>query len=551
MNDSTNMPKKHPLLKNAVLGSALAVVTAVVASQFFQPHSIPTIEAAPKQQDSFDQTVAAIDAEFEAKWKEEDLAPTPPADNYTIARRISLSLTGTIPSYQEIQAIKDVPDTEFSQRWLTHLMNDRRYADYVAERFTRVYVGTENGPFLQYRRRRMAEWLGDQFEDNVPYDQLSRSLIQAKGIWTSKPEVNFITVSIDQNNDKKGPDEVKLAARLTRAFLGVRIDCVQCHDDKFGDRWKQEDFHQLASFFANTELVLTGVRDNKELDYEFRYKGTPAETKVPQVVPFQPELMPTKGAPRERLAAWVTHPENKAFARTAVNRTWALMFNQPLITPIDDIPLQGPYPPGMEPLTRDFIENGYDIQRLIRLIVASRPFQLDSRTHEPNSHITPEHEEHYATFPLTRLRPEQVAGSVYQSASLTTVDTSSHVISRLTRAGQTGEFLKRYGDMGEDEFGEATGTIPQRLLLMNGKLVHERTKNDMVNNAATRIGALAISDEVAVEKAYITILTRKPTSEESSHFTKQLREKEGKDRGNTMQDICWALINATEFSWNH
>ena len=211
--------------------------------------------AAPKHQAShyekpvFRTTVDWVDEEFASEWKKAGLEPAERADDLTLIRRLSLGLTGTIPSLQEIRALEAQPEDERVQWWLSHLFEDRRTSDYLAERFARAYVGVENGPFLIYRRRRFVSWLADEFEANRPYDKIVSSLITAEGLWTTNPEVNFVTVTVDQNEDKKGPDEVKLAARVTRAFLGVRIDCVQCHDYHLVDEWLQKDFHKLASFF--------------------------------------------------------------------------------------------------------------------------------------------------------------------------------------------------------------------------------------------------------------------------------------------------------------
>ena len=144
--------------------------------------------------------------------------------------------------------------------------------------------------------------MSEMIHANRPYDQIVKKLITAKGIWTSKPEVNFLTATIDPNNDKEGPDEIKLAARVSRAFLGIRIDCVQCHDDMFGDRWKQKDFHQMASFFSGAEMSLTGLTES-EKNYEYRYKRHPAPEIVPPQVPFNESLLPAEGSLRERLAA--------------------------------------------------------------------------------------------------------------------------------------------------------------------------------------------------------------------------------------------------------
>ena len=463
------------------------------------------------------------------------------ATDLEILRRLSMALTGTVPSVEWIRDFEAWPENQRVSLALDRIFNDRRSSDYLAERFARAFVGVENGPFLVYRRRRMVDDLSEMIHENRPYDQMVKKLITAKGIWTSKPEVNFLTATIDPNNDQEGPDEIKLAARVSRAFLGVRIDCVQCHDDMFGDRWKQRDFHQLASFFSGAEMSLTGLIES-ETPYEYRYKRRPEPEVVPPKVPFNEALLPTEGSLRERLAAWVTHAENKPFARALVNRVWAMMFNQPLISPVDSIPIEGPFPEELESLANEAISSGFDLRQLITTIAHSSRFQTTSKSLDQGD---------TELFPLTRLRPEQVAGSIIQSASLETVDADSHILSRIIRVLQEGEFVKRYGDAGEEEFAATGGTIPQRLTVMNGKLVHERTEENLVMNAATRIGALAPDDSVAVEIAYLATLTRRPTEKEMVYFTDRLKGKKKKQRAKEMQDLFWSLINSTEFAWNH
>ena len=475
-----------------------------------------------------------------------DWSLPPRAPDLKIARRLSLGLTGTIPSLEEIREFEKQPRQRRVQWWVSHLVADRRYADYVGERFARAYVGVENGPFLVYRRRRFVTWLSDQLHENVRYNKLATDLINAEGIWTSHPEVNFYTVTIDQN-DNQGPDEIKLAARVTRAFLGVRIDCVQCHDDNLGDDWEQTDFHELASFFSGAEMTLTGVRE-KGTPYEYKYLHADEEVTVPQQVPFRSDLLPKEGEPRERLAVWATHPENRAFARATVNRIWALMFGKPLVDPIDNIPLGKLKTPGLDTLAADFVEHGYDLQRLIHVIAATRVFQADSRA---DFEVTTRHERYWAVFPLTRLRPEQVAGSILQAAKLKTIDAESHFFVKLQRFNQQDEFVRRYGDTGEDEFGDSGGTIPQRLLMMNGALVQERTKEDFFSNASTRIAALAPDDRSAVETAYLVTLSRQPTPVEQEYFVERLEGAQGTFRNQRLEDLFWTLLNSTEFSWGH
>jgi hypothetical protein len=134
---------------------------------------------------------------------------------------------------------------------------------------------------------------------------------------------------------------------------------------------------------------------------------------------------------------------------------------------------------------------------------------------------------------------------------LKTVDASSHVLVRVTRFFQQNDFVRRYGDAGENEFGQVGGTIPQRLVLMNGELVHERTKEDLVMNAATRIAALAPDAATAVETAYLAVLTRRPTPVEAGHFLQVFEAGDGQKRSELMEDLYWVLMNSTEFSWNH
>jgi hypothetical protein len=507
-------------------------------------------------------TLARLNAEFRQQWQAKGLAAAPRADDLTIARRLSLALTGTVPSVEEIRALERVPTDQRLEWWTSHLLEDRRHSDYLAERLARAYVGKEMGPFIVFRRGRFARWLSDQIEANAPYDEIVRRLISETGVWTGKPAANFVTATSDPNKDNQ-PDEVRLAGRTARAFLGMRIDCLQCHDDKLGNvslgygaeahSGTQPDFHQLAAFFGPTTVSLVGVHDGGK-PYQTKYLDAEKDEVVPPKLPFAAELVGGDAKGREELARWVTHPRNKPFARAAVNRFWALVFGQPLVEPIDDIPLESDsYPPGLQLLADDFTAHGYDVRRLVRIMAASDAFTRDSRA---DFEITPAHERAWAVFPLTRLRPEQVAGSLIQASSLSTINSEAHVVQRIAMFGQTNEFVKRFGDLGEDEFTSRSGTIPQRLLLMNGELVKERTSENPVMNATTRIAALSRNPEKQVEVAYLATLTRRPTDAELAHFVTRLADTDGgggdrRTRQESLEDLYWTLINSTEFSWNH
>lgn len=547
------MWRRNLLFGGLSLAGLAAVAAGLIPRGPVQPPR--DFDAQRYQRADYREVLDRVDREFEGAWKRQGLQVAPRADDWAIARRISLGLTGTIPSLEEIRALESVPGNERIEWWLSRLLEDRRYADYVAERLARTYVGTDNGPFIVYRRRRFVTWLSDQLHANRPYDEIARELITGTGLWTNNPAVNFLTVTLDQE-EKGKPDPIRLAGRTTRAFLGMRIDCLQCHEDKLGnirlgtpDKPRdglQSDFHHLAAFYSGAEFSLFGVTDGDDA-YEYKYLDAEAEERVDPISPYRPDLVPPSGTRREQLADWVTHEQNQPFARAIVNRVWALMFGKPLVEPIDDIPLFGDYPPGLETLARDFTAHGCDLRRLVRLIAGTKAFQLDSRA---DFEVLPRHEQHWAVFPLTRLRPEQMAGGIIQASSLTTIDADAHIIAQLRRFGEQNEFVRRYGDTGEDEFEDRAGTVSQRLLVMNGELVKQRTKEDLVN-AAGRIAQLAPTNEQAVETAYLATLTRRPSPQEQAHFVQLLRESTGGKRTQVLEDLYWVLVNSTEFSWNH
>ncbi|MBI2827415.1 MAG: DUF1549 domain-containing protein [Planctomycetia bacterium] len=510
-------------------------------------------EAQPAPPSEWQATVDRLNESFRARWQAAGVVPAARATDLAIARRLSLALEGTIPSLAEIRDFEAHDEPDRIAWWLAGLFADRRSSDYLAERLARAYVGTEDGPFLIYRRRRFVSWLADELYANRPYNQLVEQLITESGLWTDKPATNFITVTSKPDEDK-GPDPNALAARVSRAFLGVRLDCAECHDHFFRE-WKQTDFQSLAAFFSQTEQSLRGIRDGAG-PIEVEDARTREMKPVACEVPFAKELLATEGTSRERLARWVTHPDNRAFACAAANRAWAILFGRPLVEPIDDIPAEGHVPEALAILADDFVAHGYDLRRLITVIALSEPFQRDSRVDTDASEADAEDataaaEAAWAVFPLTRLRPEQVVGSLQQAASLETLDYQSHIVIRFARAVGQSEFVKRYGDSGEDEFSPQGGTIPQRLLMMNGELVKDKTKDSLIANASTRVAVLASTDEKAVEIAYLTCLTRRPTEEEEAHFVARLAADDGPPRRQRMEDIYWALINSTEFSWNH
>ena len=558
------------------LGTAAAILLGIFGATTHNP----VLMRRPEQiASAFDATVleaaGKIDREFRADWEQQGLRPAPEAPWHTIARRISLGMVGNGLSLEEYRSLEKIPEDQRVGWWTEYLLKDRRWADQFAERFARATVGTSEGPFLIFRRRKYVDWLADRFEENMPYDQIASRILSARGSWTDSPEVNFLTATMDENNDNK-PDAVRLAGRTSRAFLAMRIDCLQCHNDYLGNvqvptereaqssdpkaslrTGQQADFHQLAAYFGTIRMdnPFSGLKEEQGQVYRTKYLNSQEETDVVASVPFEPEWFGGQQSNRQGLAAWVTRPGNRAFARATVNRVWAILAGRPLVQPIDDIPAQGPYPPGLEALADDFIEHGYDLKRLVRVIIATGVYRIDSQWSQGDSSQTEQIDETYekawAVFPMSQLRPEQMAAAVHQACRLKTIDASSSILSQLELYGGVNDFTKAYGSRGEDEFFEQSVTIPQRLLMMNGQFLSERIDNNPIMNAATRIAGLARDDQTAVTTAFLSTLNRPATAQELEVFTQRLEGKRAEARSRELGNLFWVLLNSSEFQWNH
>jgi len=510
--------------------------------------------------DDFEATIDKIDSYFGTKWRNEKITPAQPADELLVLRRLSLALHGTVPSLEELRDFEADTRADRLRMWTLRMIDDQRFADYFAERLARSFVGVGEGQFLIFRRNRFVAWLSEQLKNKRPYDEVVRDMISSTGLWTGQPATNFVTVGFANEEF----DANKLAGRSVRAFLGQRIDCAQCHNHPF-DHWTQEDFEGLAAHFAHVDMTAVGIRDTtmrkkeknkKELEpveFVVEDRETLKERVVTPRVPFNEEWVPEEGSRREQLAQWITHENNRRFERAISNRIWGLMFGRSYYAPVDDLtdPVDGEVDI-LDILGQDMRKHNYDLQRMILLIANSFAFRLESAHAEEDELALERLKDTFAVFPMTRLRPEQWIGAMQQSGNIKTVDARSHLLHRFLKVVRTNDFVKEYGDLGENELEERTGTIPQALLRMNGQLSRELSKPDVFTSAG-RIAAMASSDEKCLETTYLVCLTRRPGAEEKQHFMAQFNEAKAKDQGRdkVIEDIFWTLFNSPEFSWNY
>ncbi|MCA9087678.1 MAG: DUF1549 domain-containing protein [Planctomycetaceae bacterium] len=545
-----------------VIVGILMLTTAV--TQPPDPVSVPDVAA--DELASARAAAAAVDTELARLWTERSVTPAVPADELTVLRRLSLALHGTIPSLEELRMFEADQRPDRLDHWLSTMLEDRRFADYFAERLARCYVGVEAGQFLIFRRDRFKAWLSEQLQTHVPYDQIVREMIAASGVWTGDGEVNFLTAAFA--NGEFDPN--KLTARTTRAFLGQRIDCAQCHDHPF-DHWKQSEFEGLTAFYGKLGLTPAGVVDRR--GREFRIKEAEDQEEpgrlVEPEVPFSVEWCGEGPLTREQLAHWVTHPENRRFERAIANRVWGLMFGKPFQQdrPVDDLP-DPDFDEDLRTLDllgADFRAHDCDLRRMIRVVAMSQAFRMSSvhpLTADVDLNETTEVERaelrqqletverSWGVFPLVRLRPEQVIGSMLQATYIHTVDQNSHLIVRVMRYARENNFVEQFGDPGVDELQDRVGTIPQALLRMNGQLSRELTEPNPFL-ALGRIMITSSTPEKMLETAFLVCLTRRPTVEEAAYFQEQWKGQRGSNLSDEAQDLFWDLFNSPEFSWNH
>lgn len=503
------------------------------------------------------EALSALNDAFQSDWEQARISPASSAPPLKIARRLSLGLSGSIPSVQEIRVLQQQPSHEQIHFWVSHLLRQKRTSDFLAERLARALVGVEDGPFLLYRRRRFVDWLSNEIFTARPYDEIVADLLNDDGIWTDSPAVNFYTRNIVPDVGKDDvPDPITLAGRTTRALIAMRLDCLQCHDDFMNEIYLgdannlragvQADFHQLAAFFSETRNTFFGIRDvkNQTIPYQYKLIGEQSESILEPAVPYASELLGSEGSLRQRLTHWVTHRENRPFARSIVNRMWAIMTGQPLLEPVDNIPLGGPFPAALELLTTDFIDHDFSLHRLIHMIACCDAFQKDSVA---SFEIENVHTQKSAVFPMTRLRPDQMAGAVIQATSMRLVDENSHVLNRLKTFDQLSRFIRRFGDPGENEFESRGETVTQKLLMFNGKMVSECLKE---NSSVAEMHWLSPDDKTTVETIFLATLSRRPTGAEEEFFLDRLSDRTVSKK-RQVADIYWSLINSLEFSWNH
>jgi hypothetical protein len=502
--------------------------------------------AAPLAADELSQRV---DDELAALWQSNGIRPVGPSSDSEFMRRVYLDLTGRIPSVFEAQEFLEDASPDRRERLVDRLLTHRDHATHLATVWREILLPREVDLSRVGGAVKFEEWLAGRFAKNVSYNQIVEELLLAEGrVAESGPLLFYAALKLN-------PEE--LAARTSRAFLGVRMECAQCHDSHIDDM-SQHDFWSFAAFFARisrprgkmemTSPVLA-VRDNQQGDVTI----PETDEVVPPRLPLSAvEVQDTPDGPsrRRRLVDWLTARNNGQFARATVNRVWAHLFGRGLVEPVDDMrPANPPIAPDvLETLARDFAASNFDLRRLQRALVLTKAYQLSSRSDEND----PSRGLYFAQMNIKSFTAEQL----YDCIAVATRQ-ETRVAGPLDQAG-----LLRFSDMTRQGFieqfrapaGQATdyhAGIPQALTLMHGGLVHSAT--DVATSGLLKsLAAPFLTDEQRLDAMFLSTLSRYPSDSEREVMMQQVAAAATEaERQLALGDILWALLNSAEFTLNH
>lgn len=496
------------------------------------------------------EVAARIDQHLATALDAAGITPGPAADDAEFLRRAWLDLCGIIPPLNDDDGISGVRDFLADDRadkralLIDALLAKPRHATHLANVWKSVMLPADANLQQFGGDAGLATWLRGRFVENAPYDQTVRELLTTTGsLGQSTPVLYYTALELK-------PEE--LAASTSRIFLGVQIQCAQCHDHPF-DHWKQRDFWGYAAFFARLQRpavqqqVAFQVEDAAEGEVTLPGKGDVIPPHFLGGLPSTDEDARTR---RARLAEWLTSADNPYFARATVNRVWGLLFGRGLVNPVDDLGAHNPpsHPELLDELAADFSASGFDMRRLIRAVCLTQAYQRSSR-------FVPgavEHPELFAAMSLKSMSAEQLYDCLTEAMRRRDGQYGMQGSAAFAVGFDPGrqEFLARFRAPTQGATEYQSG-IPQALTLMNGSVVRQATDLNQ-SDLLIALDAPFFTSADRIETLFLSTLGRPPAPEE---FAACIAHVDGGgvtgDPRAALSDVLWALLNSAEFVFNH
>jgi hypothetical protein len=480
------------------------------------------------------QMTERIDQLLAERWQAAGVEPAPLADDANFLRRLHLDLTGVIPHVADVQEFLADENPNKRREVIDRLLVSPGHYTHLADVWRDLMLPRKFDPQQTAGLIGLQNWLRRQFVDNRRYDRIVADLLVATGGDEAGPALFYTALGVK-------PEE--LGTATARIFLGIRLDCAQCHNHPF-DKWTQEDFWGYAAFFAQLQQRNTNAATMRLVDV------ADGEVRIPDTDRVVPTRYPggamvdegDRGTRRQQLAIWMVSRENPYLGRAAVNLVWSELFGRGLVEPLDDFGDHNPpsHPELLQELSDWFVASGYDLQRLYRVLANTRAYQLSSVV--PSGSAPPP--ELFARMTVKTLTAEQLYDSLGRVALRPGAEGQERLADprRLTFVVK---LLSQTRTPTDFEFG-----VPQALTLMNGAELVAVT-SEAQSGLLQALEAPYLDDGQRIDTAFLAALSRPPRPAERSEFLEYVTSQPEKERQQALGDVVWALVNSAEFMLNH
>ncbi len=497
-----------------------------------------------------------IDRHLLAAWKRLGIEPSPPADEATFLRRVTLDVCGRLPRPKELQAYLDDSEPDKRARLIDRLLEEPGYASYFALKWADILQNRGQGYSTSKQRPGTAlfsAWIRDAIAANVPYDRFAAEILTATGSQEiNPPTIWYRTVRTEQ----------EYVESVSQAFLGVRLQCAQCHHHP-SEQLSQDDYYGLAAVFARVGRK-GGFADAEVPTNEVIFLKPHGET----IQPRTGEVMnprPLGGPdfpvnrytdPRRAFVDWMTSPENPYFARTMANRMWAHFFGRGIIHPIDDARSTNPpsNPELLDALTQEFVASGYDVKHLIRICANSYAYSLRSIPTESNVDDV----QCFARFYPRRLKAEVLLDAVSDALGVPTkfpgiggeFPTDTRAID-LPDEAVASHFLDVFGRPARTSACECeradAPALGQALELVSSHLIQEKLASP--SGFVAELSSNGKTHEENVHAAFVRFFARPPKPDELAVAIEFVESQP--ELVTAYQSLLWSLLATNEFMFTH
>ena len=538
--------------------------TLLLAGLLLCPDASQAAKPKPKPEQKFttgssDVLIDFIDEQIRQSWNDNEVRASAVAEDTEWLRRVYLDIVGHIPPQDAIKQFLTDKDEAKRSKVIDNLLD---HPDYVRN-WTTIWTNNLIGRRTPRRVSRggLQKFLREAYGKNRPWNEVVFDIVTGEGHFEREGAVNFLLAQM-QNND----DGVQATAKTTRLFMGIQVQCTQCHNHPFND-WKQDQFWQFNSFFRQMRKVdhrrydpKSGrmVDDYSELitrDFSgpvyFEKRSGLMQVAYPQY--FTSKVDPASGINRRReLGRLMIEGDQPYIARAIVNRMWGRFFGYGFTKPVDDM---GPHNPSSHPdlldrLTSELVKSGYDLKQLIRWIANSEAYNLTSRYNSGNEVDNPGAGETplFSHMYVKSMQAEQLYDSLIIATNAHQSGRSNWAAQEKQRQAWMRQFVIAFDTDENDEATTFNGTIPQALMMMNGPLI-ENAISDKKGGYLQKVLAERGSDSKKIQQLFLTSLCRQPTRTELASAVKVFRN--APDKLALYQDLFWALLNSNEFISNH